>query len=958
MISYMICFFMVFMPNFACAQMTNIITTPLTGTATVQTAQSMALDVLTRSTLPIFSIDNNNKLYNYKTLILGFTPTTSAADLKNTLDMFNLDILSSVLSDSNITLDNLTIARSALDEIVYFLINLNRQIPVTPATLQMRTNINDELIILRARVIDLRTKYDKQKAAAAVKVVVTPVVTPPVVQPAPKPVVTPVTPAPVSIPVTPAPTSAPTISAAQPVTAGQTMTLDVLAKSTMPVFSGDNNNKMFQYKTIIANFNATTPAADFKKAVDLFIVEVVGAASASTATIDNLSNAKMTADTIISNLASLNNQLASKLNTAEARATISTSLMSLKARSSELGKKFEKQKTFLNTLDSARKIPYDQLAEKTAQYALIIQRVDSELLDSVKQKIIEDISNVVVFAKSKGLNLVALQKLTSDVQSIATFSLKQKEKLAGLFFEKPVVVNKSVQITPPAAQVKDVKGDVLIQNKLKEMASKKIWLEKVLTARELLALVGAGTIQADKNAVIAQLNDLFAQHGQMTKQELEDLRITFADASVHPYLFVPKQRVVVEQWAKLIDQALPFGHVKEPLIWSLKTALTKVKENYLQTLQAAAYTVNLLSTKLPAQELDKRNQSSIVSVLRSQVSVYYNKRSNKTLDELSMLRDVLTMLQKNSYTTDVVSKQWIEAISLGVSFATMKAQKEMLSRLTMLLETAKLIKPTTDSYEKSMFLDEFATLFANRFQRAAREIALMNDIAQSFYKSQTGKKAIFEKSDMEKLSSWTATLNATYTLLTTSQQEEIAKKINSLQKLLPFLAAPQAAYERSLFFPIVSDVFALRGHMINGELVATKKFFQQVKAGNILTPSELVSLDSWISELTRAATMTVGPQKYIDACIQTAVNEKSVVKMQQVVDLFVKPEPKAKDTFVKGLNTLFVARKNIDPTALINLFTAVGKKMISSGRLLTDGQMTVLNKWLEMIKSETVVAKK
>lgn len=435
----------------------------------------------------------------------------------------------------------------------------------------------------------------------------------------------------------------------------------------------DFKTKLMPYQQRITAFKKTTSSDEIKNTISGFLKEILNPAlTQQDLSLSTLNDILTLSGRAISNLASITNQLISVKGSESQRATISRFLKELKSKNSTLGRKYQKQKVFMNLLQSARSVPMDQFEQKTSKYSGIIAQIDSELLEETKLEFIKDLELMAVYAKGKGGNdRVLLDKVINTALANPAFSFKQRQQIAGVFEAKPQLdATKGVQLPQALA---GIKGDIIFDAKYKEVLAKPTTIEKIAGAKELLALITAAAVQVDKNTFSKFCETLINALVSMNKTELKELSGLLKEVIDNPFLLAPAQKPVVTQWAELVTQALVFAEDR-PLLQSLKAKMTNEKQDYNGALQAALFAIKILESKfLKPEELNKRTKGGLVYIFRDQLSSYYNNRADKNVDDLKSLKTLLELAKLKPNLNEVIKPTWANTLTVGIALKEVSA---------------------------------------------------------------------------------------------------------------------------------------------------------------------------------------------------------------------------------------------------------------------------------------------
>lgn len=723
--------------------------------------------------------------------------------------------------------------------------------------------------------------------------------------------------------------------------------LSALLSSPLPLFSSDANNKVTAYKKLLTTVTAQANDSFITKALDGYFKNVLTPSLLQTnLTVANIQDVQNTTDRIISTLATVSNQLAKVQGADAKRAVFLDAINVLKSSYADLVQKNDKQKSILNLLATSRALPNSNFQDKVSQYINVLQQIDLSVLDSIKQDFVNDLEKLVLYAKSKGKSeLEAITKLLSLAQVYPAFNSQLKQQCAVMMQDKPQSVATSVALE---AVVAAAKPDQAFANKLKEVSAKNTFLEKISGVRDLLALLTGATLQADKNSIIAVCNDLFMQQAVMKKNELMALKDLFDACQKNQFLLAQNQKDVMDQWSKALVTALQFSDETMPLLANIKSKMDPSSTSFDDAIKAVVYALNVLDTKLAPAELDKLNPTSLVMTIRQQLPVFFNNRSGKSIEEIKAIKNLFELASKRSNVVDGIGKGWIDTLNMNMDIATASLQTNTLSKLDALLEIARSMKASTDQYEKNIFIDMISTIFANRKERAQKEIDVFRTLLATMTSPEAVKSTVYQASDFKKFETWKSVLDVTASLLSIKQKPSIKDRIFALNKTIPIVSQSDNAYEKSLFTAAVKNIFDIRGDMGSKDIADIQTFFKAIKTTfELLSPT---TIDPWITDLAYASTIITGNQTYLEAIIQKASDSNDLKLFSKALDLFtLNTKPDVKKSFVSGLNKLVTNHQTIDANALRDLLKAVGNKKIFGMPFLSQEQQIVLIQWLKVI---------
>lgn len=665
-----------------------------------------------------------------------------------------------------------------------------------------------------------------------------------------------------------------------------------IATSTKPAFTDDSQNKLSLYKRFLTLLTMQTKIDVIAKGLNGFLSDIVNPALMQTSlSLSNLTDIRGIVQLLIPALTTLANQLATAPKTDQRRIIVADKLSMLKSRLSDLEKKLAKQKAFQDLLDAARKLPNQPLADKISKYTAMLPKLDKDILDALKQTLVQDLAAIGDFVKTQGPTVPDIVKrLISSMQSSQFLTAQQKQTLAAIAKDlpaaAPVVVPAPqpttaptpvtptepvpVPVTPspkpttpveaqpptaaPAVTPPPVKGDSGFQSKLKEALARATLQDKIAGVKEMLGQVTATSSQDDKSSYIGACSDFFLNQGLMKKAELTSLQDLFTASLTNTFLFTPEQQKVMTQWQKTVTLAQEFAQENDSLVTGIKKIILAFKDAYGPALKATFYAINLFNTRLAPDELDKSNPNSLLTVLRTNIPALYNNRAGKKLEEFKALDGVLTAALAQKATVDIVGKTWKDTVALDVALLTAQQQTDMTSKITTLQAAGKLVSAKTDRYERSLYTDMLATIFVSRSERSAKELEAFSVLLGSLTTQDFQKTKAFENADFDKFKQWANIISVTLSLLQAPGAKPASKRFEILAKAQPLLGVSGVDYEKKLFAETFGTLFAQRVTLTDVAADSIKQFLVAVQAAKDLLPANNVAmLNQWLSEVNKTA---------------------------------------------------------------------------------------------------------
>lgn len=519
----------------------------------------------------------------------------------------------------------------------------------------------------------------------------------------------------------------------------------------------------------------------------------------------------------------------------------------------------------------------------------------------------------------------------------------------------------ATSIASNAASSTPAQADSAFQNKFKEVAGKVTVVEKILGGKEIVSLITASSVVADKNAIITLANDLFGQQGTMKKDELKALEGLFSDITKNKFLLAPNQIPTVEEWIKSMQTSADLVSADKTLLDAVKEKLDVAKVGFPTAIKAAFVALQLLDSKIPAAELSKQGAlttggplPSLVVILRTRMTAFFNARTGRTQEEVASLKNFFSSSAKNTYLADAVNKSWEVQLGITQAIASVDKAVTILEKIKTLSSISQTLTPQLDGAEKRAYLNEIDKIVLVRNQRAMREIDELNNLLISITSDAFKGKKIFTDAETKKMLEWRKLLTNTQSLLSIQQKRSLDEKIKLLNSAMIWLGNPQFEYERKMFVGILSDLFALRVDLHLPDLKRIKTFFEGVqKTQDVLAPNQVKILELWLQELDVAVQIVTGKLSYLDALLNNAKETKSIPQYAKILTLIAHDYDSAiKDALVNGLNTLFSERKTLDKVGLLALLRDAQEKKVAGHYFLTAKQRDILGQWRKFIPKE------
>jgi hypothetical protein len=360
--------------------------------------------------------------------------------------------------------------------------------------------------------------------------------------------------------------------------------------------------------------------------------------------------------------------------------------------------------------------------------------------------------------------------------------------------------------------------------------------------------------------------------------------------------------------------------------------------------------IELLSNGLPSSETDLRNPQSLASNIQATLYYIVGQRGNKTYEELQHVQTLFSIAKKSSLAR-LISPTWEQSLTINLALSP-SSSKTVLKQLKECEDVLKLFDKKTDRYEKSLFVNVLTTVFSNRKDRSVRELDVFKSLLDMLLSSTIMRQNIFDRIALTQFNEWKTIITATLVLLSFDETQKLDAKVKTCLSIIKNLSNTKADYERELFIPILSGLFASRGELDASELQMLMNFFKEVKkVPNILAANQMTVFDVWLQEIGSALGGTTGKLVYIKSLLEGATKTNNIDTLDKVLSLFTSTTPtELKTEFVKSLNHAFTQRVHVNKAKLLTLLEKVQQKKFDRDPFLSAPQLKVMKAWVAELK--------
>ena len=741
--------------------------------------------------------------------------------------------------------------------------------------------------------------------------------------------------------------------------------LSAFSQSKAPLFSASGNNRLQAFKTVIASISLRSSDAILTKVFEEFDkVFLEPIAKINNIKMQNLEAVKEVIDTMQSSYALILGQLVATSDNQLRRAAIGKVLPKMKGYSDSLGRRIAQNRALLVPLADVNKISKDKVAERCALYEKILLQMDELTLDDIKNPIIHDLTDMAkrLSKKADASAENSLKQIVTKALAMSTFSSGQKKRLSeGLaytFSAKGKKGEGKTALLSEQASHGTGKVSQSMLDKLKDFYDRKAVVEQCNLAVEIIGMITNSSLNpeknssdAEKNKVITLCNQMYMAIPGMNSLELQAVAGVVNVALANTALLEPHQKAAPQEWLETLGMALQVAKPGTSLLSEIKTILSSYKSDVKAAIKVVPLALRLLTLNLPKGELDKK-EGTLVGVLRASIPAFYAHRTIKSIEYLSAVRVVLERAQKYAQIKDVVGKPWLDQMDILIALVAISNETNISKRLAVYKDLVKKMTAATDRFEKGMVIDDLATIYTNRKERAGKELIDFIDLINEFLSPAIKDKKIFADKDEKDLLLWKKIVPLTCKMFELQYNMPLQQRVEKLTAVIPDLAIKEAAYERTLFSSALAMIFAERGNMTAADFGLVQPLVLKIQASRgVVSETDAVMIQAKNAEVEQAKRLISGSKTYIEGLVQGGVGAtKNIDNFIMALSLFT---PKtSKDTtnaFISGLNDLFNAREKLDIGKLKRLLVAVNEKRVGTAVLLTQAQRDVIAQWLKML---------
>jgi hypothetical protein len=718
------------------------------------------------------------------------------------------------------------------------------------------------------------------------------------------------------------------------------------SEASLPLAAGvSERSKIQEAKALFAQLNSRVPKDLIDKCAVAYQQLVLDPAQQlATLTIDNLEEIKTVTGLATSALKLSGDIKASRFDDAVTKITA----------------RLAKQRAFLRELDRVRKMPDSAFKNKIKQYELIVGAIAPDVLESCKKILISDMKNLFFTAqKREEAELEAVKKLIIKAQTVAGFADAERQLFADIIASKVAISATPINTAAPATTTVTGSVNAVVAAKLKELDGSMALKKRCTIVRELIGMISPSSSVSEKNQIITQANQLFMMQYMMNSIDIADVVATFKNIATHASLLSPEQRIVLDDWLKTLALVQTYAVPNQSLLVVIKKGLGNIKIDLKRTVKMLPIAIMLLSTKLPKEELDKTFATGLVAILNKNMPILYSLRSIKDLQLLSDMKNVLMVALQNTLLKDSIKPLWLENMVLLSKLGGIAQEPIILKRLQAYRLLIKDFKPTTESFEKGIFVSALATLYANRYERAQIEIEEFGRLIDDCLAPAT--VGFFSVKEQGMFADWKKSLVMLIRLLIVQQQTDIKTQCGMLREILPSLSDRMAGKERTTLISILNKMFLHRGNFTAADLSELVTFLKEVKKPQqvvatqsdtkeqkLLSAGQQEVVDQWLADLTEAQAITATGSFYLDSLLKAARDKGDVMLYSKSLDAFTGPLEATLtrvNLYIEGLNSLIQSRSISNRSNLKALLARFMQKKIGQAYLLTDEQRRVVGLW-------------
>lgn len=619
-------------------------------------------------------------------------------------------------------------------------------------------------------------------------------------------------------------------------------------------------------------------------------------------------------------------------------------------------------------LDTATALPNDQLDKKIAAYTALLSKVDSSMLDSARQAIINAINSLYAVAK-KGApaQRAAMQKMVPIVAVNNSFTQVEKHNLTTTLIGGTVA---------PVATLTPATTGGAADNPALATAFKNITVDankqpvpvtaQCQIAQNALPLITATSSAADKNLFITLANGLCVAYFTMNSEEIGFVE-AFCTAVLNNTYIVPTQnaalREILQAWIKKLKTVKKVAEPTVPLLKTLKNFAEVAPFDLVKCLKLLDIGISLLAgegnVKLPAAEVDQKSTTSLVVVMRNLLGTAYAKRSSEYPPLMIQLAQLMT--SKNAASLNILPA-WVDNITFlnkvlaYQALVNTKALEAIQNILALVKSLATPVPPATavpviDSFGIGVLVNTMTNLYGTRATRAQLElVALQNLCAEC---GLDAYKKIFNATQRTIFARWGSALGLLNELSNAESETKLATCLTLLKKIITSLVEPANADlgdERARFIAVLQKLFNRRGILTTDDLGRLGNFFKSIQANPalmaLLSSSQKEFVSSSIADSATLFAQVSGGSSGAAILDRLLERQDNIDALKQVLVLMVDSITGTEariGQLVKRLNALVSKYESLDRAALIALLRSAATKKTTNGLLLADKQITAIN---------------
>lgn len=405
----------------------------------------------------------------------------------------------------------------------------------------------------------------------------------------------------------------------------------------------------------------------------------------------------------------------------------------------------------------------------------------------------------------------------------------------------------------------------------------------------------------------------------------------------------------------------PAAPVINPQIAETKSAIGNYQDTIDSLIPACAEGIKLLPT-LTEIEKNKGNPTSMLSLLRKSMPKLYSQREHLSLDAVTQLKDVFQQAQSNPLLSDIVTQEWVTAITTLSLVLTANSQQDRIAKVQGYSTLLDSMTTKAGLFEQNLLINGITDIFINRQDYKGDELSAAKALFDKIISDPIKAKKIFQPDIMKQFSAWNVILEAHLALAAPADGKSFMDQITLYQNLVDNISSPDAQVEIKMFANNLSKLFTERGNFMSQDLTNLQALLTKMKAQrNFLSLNQKSIVTEWMKEITFALSVVkAGTACYIEALINQPDKKAQINNIARAANLFTPATvPSLRNKLITQLNTVLKARAqdNQSVTDVVKLLKYLYNKQVQDkGPLLSDQQRNALLQWIKLFEEQDATA--